>query len=281
MVNVASLVKRATATDWGFLDLFYQLCGFSCLSEKISIGESGEDEGPLYNLSKTSSQLARFSDQRGPVISGRLLSDGASAFFNGYLYTLYRLDEDEVEIEDEETSFPLGRIPFLTIHQSKGLEFPVVVLGNLGQPKRKPDKSEELIRTLVDKSASEPLERIGGFDSMRKYYVALSRAQELLIVCNIKRARMEEFDELVESLPLLAELNVKKLDFKHRPEKPLPRAYSFTADYMSYERCPRQYMFFRRHAFSPAHTQTMFFGSLVHKTLEDLHNHIISLRDSK
>ena len=281
MVNVASLVKRATATDWGFLDLFYQLCGFSCLSEKISIGESGEDEGPLYNLSKTSSQLARFSDQRGPVISGRLLSDGASAFFNGYLYTLYRLDEDEVEIEDEETSFPLGRIPFLTIHQSKGLEFPVVVLGNLGQPKRKPDKSEELIRTLVDKSASEPLERIGGFDSMRKYYVALSRAQELLIVCNIKRARMEEFDELVESLPLLAGLNVKKLDFKHRPEKPLPRAYSFTADYMSYERCPRQYMFFRRHAFSPAHTQTMFFGSLVHKTLEDLHNHIISLRDSK
>ena len=116
---------------------------------------------------------------------------------------------------------------------------------------------------------------------MRKYYVALSRAQELLIVCNIKRARMEEFDELVETLPTLAELNVKKFDFKHRPEKPLPRAYSFTSDYMAYERCPRQYMFFRRHGFSPAHTQTMFFGSLVHKTLEDLHNHIISLRDSK
>ena len=281
LVNVATLLKRATATDWGFLDLFYQLCGFPCISERISIGESGEDEGPLYNLSKTSSQLARFSDQRGPVISGRLLSDGASAFFNGYLYTLYRLDEDEVEIEDEETSFPLGRIPFLTIHQSKGLEFPVVVLGNLGQPKRKPDKSEELIRTLVDKSTSEPLGRIGGFDSMRKYYVALSRAQELLIVCNIKRARMEEFDELVEALPVLDALDVKKLDFKHRTEKPLPRAYSFTSDYMAYERCPRQYMFFRRHGFSPAHTQTMFFGSLVHKTLEDLHNHIISHRDSK
>jgi DNA helicase-2/ATP-dependent DNA helicase PcrA len=27
---VAALVKRATATDWGFLDLFYQLCGFNC-----------------------------------------------------------------------------------------------------------------------------------------------------------------------------------------------------------------------------------------------------------
>jgi len=280
-VYVAALVKRATATDWGFLDLFYQLCGFSCLSERIDIGESGEDEGPLYNLSKITSQLARFADERGPVISGKMLADGGSSFFNGYLYSLYRLDEGEAEIEDEETAFPLGRIPFLTIHQSKGLEFPVVVVGNVGQPKRQPSKVEGLIRTLVDKSTSEPLDRIDGFDSMRKYYVALSRAQELLIICNIKRARMEEFDELVETLPTLAELNVKKFDFKHRPEKPLPRAYSFTSDYMAYERCPRQYMFFRRHGFSPAHTQTMFFGSLVHKTLEDLHNHIISLRDSK
>ncbi len=280
-VFVAALVKRATATDWGFLDLFYQLCGFSCLSERISIGESGEDEGPLYNLSKITTQLARFADERGPVISGRMLSDGASSFFNGYLYSLYRLDEGEAEIEDEETAFPLGRIPFLTIHQSKGLEFPVVVVGNIGQPRRQPSKVEGLIRKLVDKSSSEPLDRIDGFDSMRKYYVALSRAQELLIVCNIKRARMAEFDELIEALPTLAELDVGKLDFKDRPEKPLPRAYSFTADYMSYERCPRQYMFFRRHGFSPAHTQTMFFGSLVHKTLEDLHNHIISLRDSK
>jgi DNA helicase-2/ATP-dependent DNA helicase PcrA len=280
-VYVAALVKRATATDWGFLDLFYQLCGFSCLSERIAIGESGEDEGPLYNLSKITSQLARFADERGPVISGKMLADGASSFFNGYLYSLYRLDEGEAEIEDEETTFPLGRIPFLTIHQSKGLEFPVVVVGNVGQPKRQPSKVEDLIRTLVDKSTSEPLDRIGGFDAMRKYYVALSRAQELLIICNIKRSRMEEFAELIESVPSLGDLNVKKLNFKHRAEKPLPRAYSFTADYMSYERCPRQYMFFRRHAFSPAHTQTMFFGSLVHKTLEDLHNHIISLRDSK
>lgn len=280
-VYVAALVKRATATDWGFLDLFYQLCGFSCISERIAIGEAGEDEGPLYNLSKITSQLARFADERGPVISGKMLADGALSFFNGYLYSLYRLDEGEAEIEDEEIAFPLGRIPFLTIHQSKGLEFPVVVVGNVGQPKRQPSKVEGLIRKLVDKSTSEPLDRIDGFDSMRKYYVALSRAQELLIVCNIKRARMVEFEDLMKSLPTLAELNIKKLDFKHRPEKPLPRSYSFTADYMSYERCPRQYMFFRRHAFSPAHTQTMFFGSLVHKTLEDLHNHIISLRNSK
>jgi DNA helicase-2/ATP-dependent DNA helicase PcrA len=280
-VNVAAFIKRATATDWGFLDLFYQLCGFSCLSERIAIGESGQDEGPLYNLSKVTSQLARFADERGPVISGKMLADGAAAFFNGYLYSLFRLDEGEAEIEDEESSFPLGRIPFLTIHQSKGLEFPVVVVGNLGQPKRQPSKVEALIRTLVDKSTSEPLDRIDGFDAMRKYYVALSRAQELLIVCNIKRARMQEFDGLVEPLPVLKELHVKKLALKAREEKPLPRAYSFTADYMSYERCPRQYMFFRRHGFTPAHTQTMFFGSLVHKTLEDLHNHIISLRDSK
>lgn len=279
-IYVGALVKRATATDWGFLDLFYQLCGFKCLRDPINLGETGEDEGPLYNLSKITTQLSRFADKRGPVISGKMLSDGAAAFFNGYLYSLYRLDEGEAEIEDEESSFPLGRIPFLTFHQAKGLEFPVVVVGNLGQAKRPPSKVESLIRKLVDKSTSEPLDRIDGFDAMRKYYVALSRSKELLILCNIKRARMPLFDDLLEDIPSLDSLNVNKLKFAAHSEKPLPRSYSFTSDYMSYVRCPRQYMFFRRHSFSPAHTQTMFFGSLVHKTLEDLHNHIISLRKS-
>ena len=58
----------------------------------------------------------------------------------------------------------------------------------------------------------------------------------------------------------------------------LPHTYSYTADYLSYLRCPRQYMIFRRYDFAPSRAQTMFFGSLVHQTIEDIHQHLIAAK---
>jgi len=37
-------------------------------------------------------------------------------------------------------------------------------------------------------------------------------------------------------------------------------------------------MLFRQYGFVPSRSQTMFFGSLVHQTLEDLHQHLIASR---
>ncbi len=51
----------------------------------------------------------------------------------------------------------------------------------------------------------------------------------------------------------------------------MPRAYSYTGDYLAYRAWPRRYLFYRRYDFAPARAQTMFFGSLVHRTVEDLH----------
>ena len=58
--------------------------------------------------------------------------------FNIYLKYMY---EDGIgEYEDESEYAPSGCVSFMTIHQSKGLEFPVVVVGSLGNvPKRNSD----------------------------------------------------------------------------------------------------------------------------------------------
>jgi DNA helicase-2/ATP-dependent DNA helicase PcrA len=61
----------------------------------------------------------------------------------------------------------------------------------------------------------------------------------------------------------------------------LPHVYSYTADYLLYKRCPRQYMIFRKYGFVPSRSQTMMFGNLVHRTLEDLHQHLIALRSQQ
>lgn len=38
--------------------------------------------------------------------------------------------------------------------------------------------------------------------------------------------------------------------------------------------CPRNYMVFHKYEFVPSRSQTMFFGSLVHQSIEDLQNFI-------
>lgn len=90
-----------------------------------------------------------------------------------------------IEHVDGPLYFPKRRIPFLTVHQSKGLEFPVVVLGNLRKDDREPQRTEEIVNPLLDRKG-EPLHRMSEFDTMRMFYVALSRAKNLLVLAHFK-----------------------------------------------------------------------------------------------
>ena len=63
------------------------------------------------------------------------------------------------------------------------------------------------------------------------------------------------------------------------PEEPLPKRYSFTSDYMSYQTCARQYMLFRKYDFAPSRTPHQMFGSLIHRSIDEIHNRLISLRE--
>jgi DNA helicase-2/ATP-dependent DNA helicase PcrA len=59
--------------------------------------------------------------------------------------------------------------------------------------------------------------------------------------------------------------------FRLKERMPLKRAYSFTGDLRIYETCPRQYQFFRDYDFTPSRSAVIFFGLLVHQTIEELH----------
>ena len=79
--------------------------------------------------------------------------------FSAYLFALYRLGETE-DWKTPKTLFPKGRIPFLTIHLAKGLEFPVVVLGNL----RKNDNGAEPYRADHPSAAGTHWRTVGSHD---------------------------------------------------------------------------------------------------------------------
>ncbi|MBE2196014.1 MAG: ATP-dependent helicase [Anaerolinea sp.] len=275
-------LKRTTSIDWSILDLFYRLCGFEHFKLMFDLAETGSDEGPICNLGLITQYLARFMDEYLPLIPAGRIHDGSfiRLFFGSYLYALFRRGESEYE--DADDPFPRGRIPFLTIHQAKGLEFPVVVLGNLRKDDKGPQQVEILVRPLMDRDG-EPLERIVEFDTMRMFYVALSRAKNLLILSHIKGRGQrinEPFGHLVSDphFPRIPTFDLRTVPVADGEDKALPRNYSFTSDYLMYQKCPRQYMIFNKYGFVASRSQTQFFGSLVHHTLEDLHQHLIASR---
>ncbi|REB11148.1 ATP-dependent helicase [Sporosarcina sp. BI001-red] len=276
------ILNRSTSVDWNVLDLFYRLCGFSYFSHMFKKAENGDDEGPISNLSMISEYLSRYMEQSQSMLTGaRLIEDRFSNdFFGRYVYGLFRIGESEVE--NPETPFPKGRVSFLTIHQSKGLEFPYVILGNPGKKNSGVPRPEEIVRPLID-SENEPLSRVSEFDIMRMFYVALSRAEKGLLITNLRgqgQVVAPAFKQLLDEMnyPVASELDVSKLSNSEIKINDIPKVYSYTSDYLMYIKCPRNYMVFKKYGFVPSRSQTMLFGSLVHQTIEDIHNQIISSR---
>lgn len=276
------ILNRATSVDWNVLDLFYRICGFPYFAHMFKLAEQAIDEGPICNLSMISEYLSRYMEQSSSVLTGARLIEGhfTNDFFGRFIYGLFRLGESEVE--NAETPFPKGRVPFLTIHQSKGLEFPYVVLGNAGKRNKNVPREEEIVRPLVD-GDNEPLHRIPEFDTMRLFYVALSRAEEMLIISHLKgqgQTMEPAFKVLLDEMNYVSIPNaiIENMPNATGKSEEIPKVYSYTSDYLMYLKCPRNYMAFKKYGFVPSRSQTMLFGTLVHQTIEDIHNKIISLR---
>lgn len=281
-VDLSYVINRVTSLDWSVLDLFYQLNGFRNFQKMFELAEQGIDEGPVCTLGMVTQYLARFMEEYSPIITASFLADGkfTNTFVSSYLYAIYRLGESE--FEDTDDPFPKGRVPFLTIHQSKGLEFPYVVLGSLRKDERAADPTEIIIRDLLKKEG-EPLDQISHFDKMRMFYVALSRAKQMTILPFLDRGKTNTSEEFLtilenENIPLLSSTNLNDLPESEVDKDDLGKNYSYTADYLNYKQCPRKYMIFKKYGFVPSRSQTMFFGSLVHQTIEDLHHLLISER---
>ena len=87
-----------------------------------------------------------------------------------------------------ESRFPAGRVCVTTIHQSKGLEWPVVAVGSLDGA----GGGDEIGRELGAYSPCPPFEpahRVAEFDRMRQHDVAFSRARNLLVLAPAREWR--------------------------------------------------------------------------------------------
>ena len=63
--------------------------------------------------------------------------------------------------------------------------------------------------------------------------------------------------------------------FEPKEQVPLKKTFSFTSHLKVYETCPRQYQFFREYEFTPSRSAEIFFGALVHQTIEEIHRWVL------
>ncbi len=265
-------------TDYTYSGLLYQMFEYepfrNILSTDMTAGVV--DVRPARNLALLSQVIGKYEYlHRIDVLNGKTINSNTEKFFNLYLRLLY--DGGINEYEDDAEYAPSGCVSFLTIHQSKGMEFPIVVVDSLSSVPRK--NSRDLILEIEEKyfqrPAYEPYSETKYFDFWRLYYTAFSRAQDLLVLtCNEnKRTPSQYFRDLYSELPSVesSEFNIYDFNFKDVKAVNLKDTYSFTSHITVYETCALQYKFYKELEFMPVRAGAMIFGMLVHETIEDVH----------
>ena len=207
-----------------------------------------------------------------PVVTHRNRDFLRMSLFNSFFRFLR--DGGINEYEDMHQPIPKGYVQVMTIHQAKGLEFPVVLVGSLSAQMSTQKQVDKELSPYYRRPQFEPEARITVFDRMRQHYVAFSRAQNLLVLSAFKQPKAH-FNPIWEGLPQWPYVEGKESltaqHFTSRERVPVKKTYSFTGDIKVYETCPRQYQFFRDYDFTPSRSAAVFFGLLVHQTIEGIH----------
>lgn len=198
--------------------------------------------------------------------------------FNSFLRLLY--DGGINEYEDPDRPFPNGHVQVMTIHQAKGLDFPVVAVGSLATQLSSPKDVDRTLGPYFHRPPFEPETRITQFDRMRFHYVAFSRPEKVLVLTSTDTPK-SHFDAIWQGLPQWPYVQKDLLaaqGFEMNQRIPPKRGFSFTGDLKVFETCPRQYQMFRYYDFTPSRSAVIFFGLLVHQTIEDIHRLVLDGR---
>ena len=256
-------------------ELLYRLFAFEPFTTYVDVNVDDDLNivRPSHNLSTLISKCSMFERLRA-YQSKRNTHEEAAYFFRSFLY--YQFEDGIPEYENEKEYAPKGYVSFMTFHQSKGLEFPVVIVSSLTYSAKK-RKERSFLDTVIYTQHSDPFEPnedIEYFDFWRKYYTAFSRAQNLLVLTCWKEPD-QIFSKIWNSIPnaTKSDPNLSKLNFETVKSAEFSDSYAFTADILPYEVCPKRYKFRRMLGFESTseYTAGTLFGSLVHQTLQDIH----------
>ena len=278
--------------NYTYSDLLYELFAYFPFNHALNADINGtvKDLRPARNLARLV-QIVRQYEYSYNInsLNGKYLATQFQMMMN--IYLRFKIDDGLDEYEGGSESIPSGHAAFMTIHQAKGMEFPVVFADSLWSTPQKyvnPDRNAELMQNIAEnyyrRPEFEPSESVKFFDFWRLYYVAFTRARDLLILtCNEDNNTPSEYFEASYDKLNDADESFTPSEIEITPSRNsgLKESYSFTADILTYEICTLQYKFFRELEFLPGRSTGLFTGTLIHAVLNDIHRAVINHEENK
>lgn len=271
------------------LGLYYEIFEITgYISEKFEeINQKGEDidtNVELLNLGLISRKIKDFMDT-----VDRFDLDSLFEFLNSF-YQEYSSPSNSLENSD--------RVQILTVHKSKGLEFPIVFICSLMEfsfPRRKPRKDKitdyptpidiKYAKIFEDKPIGSSFkdEYIKEFknEEQRILYVGLTRAKSTLIVSHILnkvKDECKEFRNMKKYDPNFKELRPSLLPnlSSVKTNKPDEEEYEFSFTSLEdYNACPQKYNLIHNYNFVSPQNLGMRIGTIIHAVLDKINREIM------
>lgn len=270
VADIGSLKGPSGALDMRPADFFYRLLAVEPFAGFM------KDENRARNLAILSQLLNTFQNYyHYSVVTFKNREYLRWHLFNSFFRLLHEGGINEYE--DPNQPLPKGHVQVMTIHQAKGLEFPVVVVGSLDKQLASPKQVDRDLARFYHRPLFEPPARITDFDRMRLHYVAFSRPEKVLALTAHQQPKAH-FSPIWQGLPQWPYVESELLaaqSFDLKDRIPVKRSFSFTGDLKVYETCPRQYQYYREYDFTPSRSAVIFFGLLVHQTIEEIHRLVL------
>lgn len=269
-------------------DVFYRI-----LSREPFSTWREEDPNRSVRLARLSNLIEAYSN----VYSGNLRTSNnipghfSHGWLRGFYYNFlqYVANSGFDEPEDPYDQIPEGFVQVMTAHQAKGLEFPIVFAGDINR-RDGPGGTHYMENELapysglsLDSTQDERADR----DNVRRFFVQYSRAQDQLVLTgsrnSVKQIALghdvsgepvstEWFSENDADIDSSRDFDrYRTIDRDFEADDGPRRRYSVTGDILSYRRCARQYGHFTDFGFSPAGSGQLYFGQVVHRTLDRIH----------
>jgi len=256
--------------DLTVLDYFYQLLAYEPFSSFLN------DSNKVYNLSIFSKLTATFQN----YYDISLVTAKNKEYIKFYLFMSFfnfLIQGGVDEYEDPNNPIPKGYIQIMTIHQSKGLEFPVVIVDSLHKKFTVQKQVNRDLLPFSKRGIFETEKQATEFDKLRHYYVAFSRAQKLLVLTTNETPQTWFWPiwDGLDQYPYIEKEMLKAQKFTSKPQFIPKKSYSLSQINV-YEVCPQQYLFYKEYEFQPSRSAQVLFGSLVHYTIEDIHRAILN-----
>lgn len=251
---------ESSSESFPISDLIYKLMGLETFKDILKDKNQDKKDLIFKNISKFINLAVDYDE----IFEAS--NNSYQKFIFSYIFIYFKKNAigefDEDDVYDD-------AINFMTIHQSKGLEFEAVFVSSLGDyPRRDYDKFTD---RFVEKDSLEKKE----LDFYRKYYTAFTRAKNLLVLLdNSRDRRIKNFANSLDSSSKLS-----SIDFKMEERKDDKKILAFTTDIDVYMTCPLKYKFVRKLSFRTKKTASLIFGSKVHNLAQYIYSPSFDKKD--